>query len=258
MKKLFAIVVCIALALGCMFACTGNKTPEPTAVPTSEPTAAPTTAPTNEPTAAPTEDPNKVKAIDVKGIVTDVSEIVAFEEFYKAEGATCDYYDSDAFAVINGESDGACISLRGYDQRYIDEGTGLVDDDPVGSRTLADTTLYPFFAIKLKLAEGATMNGYGYKTTTWNTSLGEADNLGNDAKELIADGQWHTYIFNIQEEFPQAWANGQTGDPFDCFAIGTPNDGADLCLAWYGCFESENEINAWDANYTERFPADMA
>ncbi len=237
-----------------------QATEAPAATEDAQATEAPAATEGAQATEAPkaTEVPAKVEVMDVKGIVTDVSEIVPFEQFTHLGGCQVEYGDSEAYAIIYADGEEAAISLRGYDQRYIDEGTGLVSDDPVGERVLADTTAYPFFAVKVRVAKDAEMNSYGFKNTTWDTSIGGADSISYDDKPIECDGKWHVITFKIEEEMPFAWSAGQSGDPFDCFVIGAPLDGEELHLAWYGLFESEAEIAAWDANYTARFPKDMA
>lgn len=59
MKKLFSILLILALCLTAFAACSGKAepSPAPTAVPTAEPTTEPAAEPTAEPTAAPTVEP---------------------------------------------------------------------------------------------------------------------------------------------------------------------------------------------------------
>lgn len=269
MKKFIAIVLSAVMMVSLFAGCSGNtnepaatKEPETkaTEAPTAAPTEAPTPAPTEEPkpTEEPTPTPVKVEKLDMDAIITDLSEDVPIDAFTKSS-SMFEYINGDAYATIVGGS-GAYVSLRLYDVRFIDDGTGAVSSEPQ-DRTLADGTKYNFYALKYRLTEGAEWNGINHKICSWETNIisSPTDIIEYSTKPYEADGKWHIMIFDLAAEMPNVIACCQGDDAVDCFLVGTPADEtAEFDLAWYGCFQSVEDIEKWDANYNEVHPKDMA
>jgi len=265
LKKSLLIFVAIIMVLSCFVGCTTeNNNPTPTEAPaTDAPTAAPTDtlAPTEEPTATPvpTEKPTeapKIEILDVDAVITDMSTDVDISAFTKSSGVS---FEKDvAYAYVGGaDADDAFISLRPYDMRLID---AVLEDNPDADRTLADGVKYCYFAICYRVEADVVLNGRGFGNSTDGTNAvsNPPDTIAYDSKPYIQDGQWHVLVFNMKEEMPNAYALCQTGDPFDCVTIPVPNDpDSEYLIAWYGCFQSEEDINAWNANYAERFAKDL-
>ena len=121
MKKLFVLVLCLALVLS-MAAC--GSDPTPTTAPTTKPTTAPTTAPTTEPTTAPTTEP-AMTAEDL------YAEIKTAMENNEATKMAMDM--SFSISYEEGEGDAAVTTTISY-KMLLDT---VISTDPFGAYALS-------------------------------------------------------------------------------------------------------------------------
>ncbi|MCR5056807.1 MAG: PT domain-containing protein [Clostridia bacterium] len=237
MTKRFSVLITVVLALSLLLAAcgtSGSKTGgDPTKAPaqaTEKPTDAPEPTAEPTPTAAPTDTPAPANTPEPKPQInyTGNAVLVDLEDDGLISASCCDYEfrDGEPWLTIITDVGDNNITFRFGENVYLE-----------------DT---PIFAFKYRIGYGQSIRQTNHFYAI--SSIGgpvPQEGMYNDI-DFVTDLDWHIGIFVVAEAFPAA------GDEWVGLRFPTVDTvGGDYEIAWFGAFESEEDVNAYDAAFNE-------
>ncbi len=236
MTKKLSVLITVILAIALLLAACGTgsqKSTEPTKAPTQateEPTKAPETTedptPTENPTAtpAPTNTPEPKPQINYSGNAI----LVDLEDDSLIQPSSCDfeYRDGEPWLTIITDTGDNNIIFRFDESVYTED--------------------LPILAFKYRIGYGQSVRQTNHFYAI-SSAGGPSPSVGmyNDI-DFITDLDWHIGLFVAEEAFPAAG-----GEWYGLRFPTVDTVGGDFEIAWFGAFESEDDVNAYDAAFNE-------
>lgn len=223
-KKMFALIAALLTMVLLFAACTpGTPAEQPTAEPvqvTDAPTEEPEVTDTPEPTATPEPKPK----LDYSGNAI----LIDFDDDSCISASCCTYEirSGEPWLTVLTEAGDNNITFA-FDEVFLTED-------------------YPIIAFKYRVGYGQSIRGTNHFYSITGAG-GPSVQEGTWADlDFMTDLDWHIGVFHLTEDFPQAASDWSA---LRCPTVDTV--GGDLAFAWFGAFESEEDLAAYDKAFND-------